>query len=903
VTGPQLEWEALKAKKKAPPPLPLEKVTYPTGKLSQLIIDEGPPQLEKPVSWATLESEAIRQRLAGETRPTPTPSPVDTKGYYVSEETGRHVLTSPKLIRESHVELQKQGYMDIGGKRVRGVDIEWEPHGVPSKFAWWPERRAARAWKQELRQKYPKTKYEIKFKNGEAAISLLPEVAQARWKEETLKQYPRDKYMILWRGMEAQIFEKVAKPSPISTRQFASLEREAQDAWKVIQARFAEAAKPKWTPPRFKGVSKRFAGLAEYDIPYNVEQMATQLSLRRKEAKLKPLMQPLTTTEQKPLTIQEKYALLRQFLPEEKPVSKLGKLPTALELKRREYDLASFIGPTLISIKVSGDPRLSTTLLGEAKGDPWKQFGAGLTAAVETGLEFFFPYPTPTPEHHKLLALPKQPPAYIVGRAIGEVASAFALGWTFQAPLTYGVEKVSALGKKVIPKGVQQWAKFGPVAKGLSKAKVAIKTKLPKWKGSEAELWVIRHSKLYAKQAAKAIAPGEVALKPLPPKGVGLKEFVGTEAYWKMIQAPKTAGVMVGKPSLTTKGLQTYMFEWMLKGEKLVPRFRPQRAEEIVETQVKDWAKYWQPERGMLPYVTQTQLTRLGVVPYAAKPTATVAREITRKTLGPLAVATAMKIGFPQIVKPKIEDYMPTFTREREKFRSIMFGKLEEEQKRRYALVTLKPKLNQLLYQPLKPRVILKPKEERKQFVVPWLREAQILREKQVLIPKLALKQRQEPMQRLKPITMPPMIQPPYVPYKPPLFPLFDLTGLQRRGRRGPRWGAWFYREHPIARARTVVGLVTGRPRRRNGMGDFNRINQAMRGSKRRKPQRTQLGDVAKRFNGKVLGKTSATSPTNIFNRRMKQLKLRSNGTRRGKVRRRQSRSPLDSFNRIRSVL
>jgi len=55
-----------------------------------------------------------------------------------------------------------------------------------------------------------------------------------------------------------------------------------------MQTKLAESAKPKWTPSQFKGVSKRYGGLAEYDIPYNVSAIAKEIQRGWRKEDLTP---------------------------------------------------------------------------------------------------------------------------------------------------------------------------------------------------------------------------------------------------------------------------------------------------------------------------------------------------------------------------------------------------------------------------------------------------------------------------------------------------------------------------------------------------------------------------------------------------------------------------------------
>jgi len=365
---------------------------------------------------------------------------------------------------------------------------------------------------------------------------------------------------------------------------------------------------------------------------------------------------------------------------------------------------------------------------------------------------------------------------------------------------------------------------------------------------------------------------------------IGLSDIQATDIYWEMIQAPRTGGVMIGKSLLTTKGLQTYTFEWALKGGQLVPRFRPERAEPFRPlsqvTSGKSTVQMFKPakmgpytpiyERGLTPFVSQQQLTRMGIYPTAKAATPT-AGEITKKALGTtlasLAVASALKMGLPELAKPKLEEYMPTLAREREKFKPIMVQQMEQEQKKQALLVPkLELKQLQVLRQRLKSIFAPRRLERKRELVLPRLQRAQLpalaqpTRQKLILAPKVTPLQRQEQMQQLKPLTVPPMLKPSYAPYTPPPFPLSDVTGLQRMSMRGSRFGAWFYRRHPIAKPQDVMSLI--------GRGKATR------------------------------------SPASTFNKRMSQLQFRSNGTRKGKIRGKKLRSPFKSFEkRVRSII
>jgi len=143
--------------------------------------------------------------------------------------------------------------------------------------------KALAEWRKGLREEYPKEEYDIQYKPGGVEVSLHPEVAKARWREEVQRQYPRETHMIIWRGDEAEIIQK-AHPDvnrrSVMPEAVRMLEPGARQEW---LRREQLKRKGEWTPPQFKGVSKRQASMAEYDVPYNVEEHAAKLFGWREE--------------------------------------------------------------------------------------------------------------------------------------------------------------------------------------------------------------------------------------------------------------------------------------------------------------------------------------------------------------------------------------------------------------------------------------------------------------------------------------------------------------------------------------------------------------------------------------------------------------------------------------------
>lgn len=805
----QLEWEALQEKRrrekeKVPPP-PLEKVTYPISRTSQLIIDEGLPQPIKPVSWATLEREVLRQRLAGETRPkptpTPTPSPIETKGYYVSEETGRHVLTDPTLIRQSHVELQEQGYMTLGGKRVRGLQIEWEPHGVPSKFPWARRREAMRTrWKKGLRETYPTSRYTLRFKDDKAEISLLPKVAEAEWKEETRKQYPRDRYMIMWRDFgKALIYEKAARGQPLMffDPRATGLEPKAVEAWETIQA---ERGKAQRIAPLFRGVSKRRVSLAEFNIPYNVKELTKELVSWKEELRQQ---YPASEYRIKFLNGKAQISLLPKVAEDRWRKELLGQYPTS------EYRIEWKDGEALIYGLEPPKPKELTWT-----EQFWREMtkprlkGYGEPDSKILGGPIGGTYAT------QVTGFPLMLGEATVGEFEEHVLKKHTIRSDLMTPeqlaLSYGVIAVIA-GVKFGPK-ISKHFKFSHVAKTVK----SFKTKLPSWKGSRVDVWLAKHSKLYYGKT-RGVSPQEVGLKPFEmvttmkgetlPK-IGLGDIQATDIYWKMLQSPRTGGVMIGKAPILTKGIQTYTFEWVMRGDQLIPRFRPERAQSYMPSQKatsKSIAQMFKPvklkpytpiyQRGLLPFVTQKQVTRMGIVPYRApyvggRTFATVSPKIIGPTLAMLGVGLAKKLRFI----PKILEWQPTLAREREKFRTITLERVKQKQKQ--VLIFPRLKMLQLKHQPL--RQLYRPKLRKKEAVVPKM--PTIVMTKQERKQLTILKPLQIPRHVYPPNLVPPTLTPPIIPpFRPPTRDpdvSRAVAGLH---------GEWFRREHAIKTPKEVL--------------------------------------------------------------------------------------------------
>jgi len=224
-------------------------------------------------------------------------------------------------------------------------------------------------------------------------------------------------------------------------------------------------------------------------------------------------------------------------------------------------------------------------------------------------------------------------PAYTFGYFLGMALTSYGIGKAVEAsPLGKPIGKLEAWAwKKMVGTRAQTWLTKQYLEKGVAG-----------WKGwKESLIMKVTGAKPY-------LARAEVGLAQLGPSGVSLKDLYATQAYWEMISVPRTTGVMIAKYPAVTKDLQTYTFEWTFAAGQLVPRYRPMRAEEFVKPPPTEKFKtldlrrtYFEKtpwtmgaetptyfvkpkfptiselkERGLLPFVTQTQLTRMGVHPY-----------------------------------------------------------------------------------------------------------------------------------------------------------------------------------------------------------------------------------------------------------------------------------------------
>lgn len=249
----------------------------------------------------------------------------------------------------------------------------------------------------------------------------------------------------------------------------------------------------------------------------------------------------------------------------------------------------------------------------------------------------------------ELIELEKAGTQFGVGALFWEIGEAYVIG--------KGVEK---LGKKLIPESIKHAAKFGKVAKATYKAKLTVKSVLPSFRGSRVDVWMAKHFKPY--YAKTGIARGEVALTQIPER-IGLTHLEAGQLAWKLTEAPRTSGVWlrsVGFAPAKTKVLPHLISRG---GQVSVGYLKTLSIEE----------PYWQ--RGLLPYVTQTQVTRMGIIPYTPKIVSGLGKKATLTPLLGLAV-----VSIPKLRK---DVWQPTYAHTKETLRILTLEKPTLKQRKK----------------------------------------------------------------------------------------------------------------------------------------------------------------------------------------------------------------------------
>lgn len=682
-------------------------------------------------------------------------------------------------------------------------------------------------WQEQVRKEYPEAEYDVTFKEGKAEVALKPEVAEAQWKQQIMQQYPAAYYQVVFVGGQAQITPRrvpsEGKPTAAPLKG-PRLEAEALAARPMVQ-------RGTRTQPQYQAVSKRYGSLAEYDIPYTIKDMASSIASARQEVREKypsdkyqieflsdrAIISSLPEVAA-PQLFKEHYETViapkkmeSQYLREtmrsieaEKTARYKGPI-TPLQLKQKELHLETFLGPQLISLREAKVKRLSEELY--ARGDPFGYFAAGFVSAGETTVELVFPHPTGvSPVFHDIFALPGQPPEFIVGRVAGEVITAVTVGKIFEGPLTLASEAASKVVGKVVPKTIQTY---------VAKAGTTIKAKLPSFKGSRIDVWLAKHSEWYYRKTGglavqEVVQPAGIRVFDMGTgkvvEKVGTGYLTSSELSWALAATKRTSAISVSKTFIepATPSMKHLFF----RGGKLTVGYLSELG--FKKTAVEMVAE----QRTLTPLVTQTQITRMGIVPYVGGKVTTIGSAFFRSTTAMFALSLAPKVTKPTPklrLEPKLKpiQWEPTLTREVLRFRMLSLEKQEVKQRQLLALPKLK--MRQLQHQPT--RELLRPKLEKKQ----------VLPLPSLALPKVATVQQQEQkllttpkLRQTAKHVYPPKLVPPTPTLSPPIKPFTPPFGGQDFARDIARLsGRWFKRTHAIKEPEQMLRTFRAGPRKR----------------------------------------------------------------------------------------
>ena len=341
--------------------------------------------------------------------------------------------------------------------------------------------------------------------------------------------------------------------------------------------------------------------------------------------------------------------------------------------------------------------------------------------------------------------------AYLLGGLGGTYVEAKAFGYGLSKAWG-GLRKAGyAIGKTRYGRPVYEAYKFGRVARVAHKARVGLQRYVPE----------------YFKKGA--ITRGEVSIPPAP-ETVSLKALEATDLAWQLTQAPRTGGVWVGK-SFIAEGAKPPMKHLFYTGGKVSVGY------------LRDLS-YVSPARrqeALLPYVTQTQVTRMGIMPHVPRTVTHAGRGLVSQAIVGTGTATLLKgLRRPQRLKRgEKAEAVPvdeTLARTRERLRQVALLEEREKQKGRMVPVLKTPSM---LVQAQVPST------------------EQVITQKSVLVPKTPF--------------------PPQIFETSPIkwFPRWEENG--RRGRRGVdrRSAAWYFKRHPVMSASEAARYILGKPRGR----------------------------------------------------------------------------------------
>lgn len=356
---------------------------------------------------------------------------------------------------------------------------------------------------------------------------------------------------------------------------------------------------------------------------------------------------------------------------------------------------------------------------------------------------------------------------YLVGGLFGTYVEAKAMG--------FAAKKVWAGIKVVTPEFIKhpiyQTVKFGRVAKLAHQVKLAA----PSFRGSRLDVFLTKHSKWYYR-TTRGIAHGEVAI-PRVTERISLGQLKASMGAWELTQAPRTGGVWIGKVAIAP--IKTKVLPHLISRGGLV-------SIGFLREVSYDAEPYWR--RGLLPFVTQQQVTRLGLIPYVPKIVSTTGKK------GVSMLGAGLALTVPKLVVSQVPKLQP----------------------RKKMVVTPKVWQPTLAYEreKIRPLTLLEPKVKQRERLVPTLRLPQIQEQPQA--PTLKIPTLQIPTLDIPTPQVPKLDVPTY-----PLYPRVPRGGRDvSRGARG-LFGTWFKREHKVASPKEVASRFFGerKPRKKKRKG------------------------------------------------------------------------------------
>lgn len=328
-----------------------------------------------------------------------------------------------------------------------------------------------------------------------------------------------------------------------------------------------------------------------------------------------------------------------------------------------------------------------------------------------------------------------------------------------------------------------QAVKFSRPVKSLTQATAKVKEILPSFRGSRVDLWLAQHSKYYYKKTG-GIAVGEVVIPPVPQR-LGFASLQATQRASTLLVAPRTSGVWIGKTFLEPmqKGAVKHLIS---RGGQLSIGYLREMSfrKSAVETVAA--------QRSVLPIVTQTHVTRMGILPYiGGQNLFTLSRSVP-------SLIPFVGLKFLPSLRPS-EAHIPLMA-----YHTRIMSLTETKQKQRQLQALALPTLSQAKLTQSPTVRIKQPALERDiPFITPIITPTQ--RQKIAPILKSSI------IHYVPPILKPPALQTPTV--LPPMH--LPRGGLELPRGKGLGFGKWHKRTHSIKAPGDLLGDFLGRKRKK----------------------------------------------------------------------------------------